>query len=121
MVDADEQDELTWVRLAARAAEAKLADDILIIDVGDVLAITGHFVIASARNSRQVRAVCAEVEAQITAAGGPKPLRVEGLSGAEWVLADYGDFVVHIFDDETREYYQLERLWGDRPRVDWRN
>ena len=120
MVDAGEQDELTWVRLAARAADDKLAEDIVVIDVGEVLAITGYFVIASARNSPQVRAVCDEVEAQLTAIGGPKPLWVEGLGGAEWVLADYGDFVVHVFSDEAREYYQLERLWGDRPRVDWR-
>ena len=55
-----------------------------------------------------------------TVAGGPKPRRVEGLDGLEWVLLDYGDFVVHVFHHETRKYYELERLWSDVPRVDWR-
>ena len=80
----------------------------------------GYFVIASGSNSRLVKTVVDEVEQRITLAGGPKPLRVEGLSDARWVLLDYGDFVVHVFLDETRQYYDLERLWADVDRVDWR-
>ena len=91
------------------------------LDVGDVLAITGTFVITSAGNSRLVKALVDEVEAQIKAAGGPAPKRVEGVDRHEWVLIDYGDIVVHIFLDETRRYYELERLWGDVPRLDWRS
>ena len=77
-------------------------------------------VITAGANNRQVRAIAENVEEQIAAAGGPKPLRVEGLGSLEWVLLDYGDFVVHVFLEETRLYYELERLWGDRPQVAWR-
>ena len=62
-----------------------------------------------------------EVEAVVAAAGGPRPLRVEGLDAAQWVLLDYGDFIVHIFVNEAREFYDLERLWRDVPVVDWRS
>lgn len=87
--------------------------------VGDVLAITDHFVIASAPNTRAVRTIAEEVERHISAAGGPRPLRVEGLDDRRWVLLDYGPFVVHVFLQETRDYYELERLWGDVARVQW--
>jgi ribosome-associated protein len=60
------------------------------------------------------------VEEQLTEAGGPKPRRIEGLDTMDWVLMDYGDFVVHVLTAEARAYYELERLWGDRPRVEWR-
>jgi len=85
-----------------------------------VLALCSHFVIASAGNTRLVRTISDEVEEQISQAGGPKPIRVEGRDDLSWVLMDYGDFVVHVFLQETREYYDLERLWADVERVDWR-
>jgi ribosome-associated protein len=91
-----------------------------VIDVGDVLAITDHFVIASGGTNRQVRAIVEAVEERLTELGGPKPRRIEGLDTQDWVLMDYGDFVVHVFSAEARTYYQLERLWDDRPRVEWR-
>ena len=72
-------------------------------------------------NARQVRTLAEEVEQRITAAGGPKPLRIEGLDDLTWVLLDYGDFVVHVFSEEARRFYELERLWADVPRVDWRD
>ena len=84
-----------------------------------MLAITDAFVITSGTNPRQVRTIAEEVELQIDAAGGHQPLRIEGLDDARWVLMDYGDFVVHVFLDEVRRYYDLERLWSDAPRVDW--
>lgn len=87
--------------------------------VGDVLTIVEYFVITSAPNTRQVRTIAEEVEEQVKLAGGPGPLRVEGLDDLTWVLLDYGDVVVHVFLDETRAYYDLERLWRDVPRVDW--
>ncbi len=104
---------------AARAADDKLALDTVVIDVGDVLAITDHFVITSGRNTRQVRAIVEAVNEEMARSGYRKPLRTEGTDTHEWVLVDYGDFVLHVFLDEIREYYELERLWGDRPRVDW--
>ena len=108
-----------WARTAARAASAKGGEDTVIIEVGLVLAITDAFVITSGRNTRQVRTIAEEVEARLKVDGEIKPLRVEGLSDSHWVLLDYGDLVVHVFLDETRAYYDLERLWSDAPRVTW--
>ena len=117
MTDID--DDARWPKLAARAADAKSADDVLVLEVGPVLALCSHFVIASGGNTRLVRTIAEEVEAQVAEAGGPRPVRVEGLDDLRWVLLDYGDFVVHVFLDETRRYYDLERLWADVDRVDW--
>lgn len=105
--------------VAARAADAKQGARTLVLDVGEVLSITGWFVITSGANARQVKTIAEEVEEQVAAAGGLHPLRTEGLEGRRWVLMDYGDFVVHVFLDEERDYYELERLWSDVPRVDW--
>jgi ribosome-associated protein len=104
---------------AARAAFDKGATDILVLQVGDVLAITDYFVIASASNPRLVRTLVQETEDAVAEAGGPRAIRVEGLNEAEWVLADHGTFVVHVFHEDARRYYELERLWSDVPRVDW--
>lgn len=108
-----------WARTAARAASAKGGEDTVIIEVGKILAITDAFVITSGRNSRQVRTIAEEVEERLKADGGIRPLRVEGLGDTQWILLDYGDLVVHVFLDETREFYDLERLWSDAPRVSW--
>ncbi len=109
-----------WAAVAARACDAKSGDETVVLDVGDVLAITDAFVITSATNTRLVRTIAEEVEEQVVLAGGPKPARVEGLDDLRWVLLDYGSFVVHVFLDEARRYYELERLWADVPRLDWR-
>lgn len=108
-----------WARVAARAAAAKGGDDTVVLEVGQVLAITDAFVITSGHNHRQVATIAEEVEAQLKAAADIRPLRTEGVQQAEWVLLDYGDFVVHAFLDETRRYYDLERLWSDAPRIEW--
>jgi ribosome-associated protein len=108
-----------WVATAAKAADAKQGSKIVVLDVGEVLSITGWFVITSAPNDRLVRTIAEEVEQQVADAGGPRPLRVEGLDDLRWVLMDYGDFVVHVFNDEARQYYDLERLWRDVPQLDW--
>jgi ribosome-associated protein len=105
--------------IAARAAADKKADDILVLEVGEIIAITDVFVIASGSNTRQVRTICDEVEAALTRDAGTKPRSVEGLDDASWVLLDYADFVVHVFLQETRDYYALERLWTDAPRIAW--
>jgi ribosome-associated protein len=109
-----------WAAAAAGAAAAKTDDEVVVLRVGAVLGLTELFVICNGRNSRQVKAVADEVEARVDAVGGPKPTQVEGLDGLRWVLMDYGGFVVHVFLDEVRQFYELERLWSDVPRVDWR-
>lgn len=108
-----------WARMAARAASSKGGEDTMVLEVGMILAITDAFVITSGRNHRQVDAIAEEVEAQLGREAGIKPLRTEGRDQDEWVLLDYGDFVVHVFLDETRRYFDLERLWSDAPRVEW--
>jgi ribosome-associated protein len=110
-----------WCAVAARAASSKTTAGTVILDVGPMLAITDAFVITSGASPRQVRAVADEVELRVRAAGGPAPRRIEGLDDARWVLMDFGDFVVHVFADEAREFYDLERLWGDAERWPWRD
>jgi ribosome-associated protein len=107
--------------LVAQAAADKKSGPTVILDVGAVLAITDSFVITSGSNDRQVRTIVEEVESRLKDAGGPAPRRVEGLREAQWVLMDYGDFVVHVFLDEVRAYYDLERLWADAPRLEWQD
>ena len=104
---------------AARAASAKLAEDIVVIDVSGQLVITDLFVIASAGNERQVGAVVDEVEEKMRLAGY-KPARREGTREGRWVLLDYADIVVHVFHVEEREYYRIERLYSDAEQIDWR-
>jgi len=105
-------------QVAVAAAADKKGVDLAILDVGDVLSIIDLFVLASASNARQVRTIVEEVEQALTEHDGSKPLSVEGLADASWVLLDYGDVVVHVFLDETRAYYDLDRLWGDVPRLE---
>jgi ribosome-associated protein len=105
--------------IAARAAADKKAEDILALEVGDIIAITEVFVITSGANTRQVRTICDEIELVLKREAGVAPRSVEGLDDASWVLLDYDDLVVHVFLRETREYYALERLWTDAPRIAW--
>jgi ribosome-associated protein len=100
---------------AARAAADKKGTDIVVLGVGDILAIVDCFVLVSASNTRQVRTIVDEVRRAL-AVDGP-PIGVEGLDDATWVLLDYGDVVVHVFLDETRAYYDLDRLWADAARL----
>ncbi len=110
-----------WAMAAAAAADERKGVDTVVIDVGDVLVVTDLFVITHGNNARQVRAIAEGVEEGLKAAGGPAPLRMEGADDRQWVLLDYGPFVVHVFDAERRDLYQLERLWGDCPLLDWRS
>jgi ribosome-associated protein len=116
--------ELSSLDLACFAASVvndKKATDTLVIEVGPILAVVEYFVITSASNRRLVRTLSDEVEAQIRAATGRSPLRVEGAREQQWVLIDYGDVVVHVFSDETRSFYEIERLYRDATFVDWAN
>lgn len=108
-----------WCTAAARAADDKQGVDVVVLGVGSLLAITDAFVIASGSNVRQVRSIVDEVEDRVKQVGGPAPLRIEGLDDARWVLMDYGDFIVHVLLDEARDFYELERLWGDAERWAW--
>jgi ribosome-associated protein len=105
--------------MAAQAADAKKGADIVVLDVGDIMGIVDMFVITSASNTRLVRAIVDEVEKQLFEQMGVKPRAVEGLDDLAWVLMDYGDLVVHVFVEETRAFYGLERLWADAARVPW--
>lgn len=105
--------------LAARAADDKGATDVVVLDVGDVIGICECFVVASAGNPRLVRAVVDEVERVVKEATGRSPRSVEGAAERRWVLMDFGDVVVHVFDQEERDYYRIERLYGDAPAVAW--
>jgi ribosome-associated protein len=107
------------VAVAAAAASAKKGEDIIALEVGDIISITDAFVITSGTNPRQVRTIVDEVERAMKEHASVPPTSVEGLDDATWVLLDYGDIVVHVFLDETRAYYELERLWADAPRIDW--
>jgi ribosome-associated protein len=107
--------------VAARAAADKKGESTVILEMGPLLAVTDAFVITSGSNPRQVRTIADEVEEQVKAAGAGGPHRVEGLDDARWILLDYGDVVVHVFLEEARQYYDLERLWADAPRLAWQN
>lgn len=108
---------LSMVHAAARAASEKLADDILAFDVSDQLFITDAFLLCSAPNDRQVRAIVDAIEEALRGLDA-KPIRREGEQQGRWVLLDYADLVVHVMHAEEREFYALERLWRDCPLVD---
>lgn len=112
----DDEDQ-HWVRVALDAAEEKLGTNNRAFFVGESIGITDWFAVTSGNNGRQVRAIVDEVEEQVAKAGGPRPKRVEGKDTLSWVLMDYGAFVVHVFDSETRDFYDLERLWRDMPEL----
>jgi len=104
---------------AARAAASKQADDIVVLDVSQLIVITDHFVICTATSSRQIRTVVEEIERVLREQLEVRPARREGEGDAGWWLLDYIDVVVHVFGPAEREYYDLERLWRDAPRLDW--
>ncbi|KAB8189316.1 ribosome silencing factor [Nonomuraea phyllanthi] len=105
------------VRIAAEAAADKLADDILAYDVSDQLVITDAFLLCSATNDRQVRAIVDEIEERLRTEVDAKPVRREGEREGRWVLLDYIDIVVHVQHEEDRTFYALERLWKDCPAI----
>jgi ribosome-associated protein len=108
---------LELVRTAAQAASDKLAENIVAFDVSEQLVITDAFVLCSAPNDRQVRAVVDEIEDQLRVIDA-KPVRREGERDGRWVLLDYSEIVVHVQHEEERSFYALERLWRDCPLID---
>ena len=101
----------------AQAALVKKAEDLVLLDVREVTYIADYFIICSGNTSRQVKAVVDEIDYKLSAEG-LFPNHVEGFPDCHWVLMDYGDIVVHVFDAEAREYYDLDGLWGDAPSVE---
>jgi ribosome-associated protein len=110
---------LKLVEAAGEGASDLQAIDVVALDVGDIISITDWFVIASGTNVRQVRRIAEQVEEAVKSAGGDGPLRIEGLEDSLWVLLDLGPFVVHVFHEETRAFYDIERLWSDVQRFNF--
>ena len=122
LVDADDSERLAAAApaiVAARAADDKKGTDTVVLRVGPVLGIAEFFVITSGANDRQVKAIAEEIEMQVVDAGGGRPLNVEGVDSRQWVLLDYGDTVVHVFREDIREFYSLDRLWSDMEQIEW--
>ncbi len=107
----------TWL-VAVRAAESKKAADTQVLDLRGITSFADFFVIATGANPRQVQAISDEVGLQLKQQAGELPFSIEGYNQAEWVLADYGDLLVHIFSPKAREYYSLERLWRSAKTVE---
>lgn len=103
---------------ACEAADSKQAADLTVLDVAELVGLVEIFVIATARSDRQLKAVGEAVEERLRNARDRRPLRREGSPASGWYLLDYGDVVVHLFDEEQRDFYALERLWGDVPHLD---
>ncbi len=104
------------LRIAALAADSKQGEDLVALDVSGPLPLTDVFLLATGRNERNVLAIAGEIEDKLNEAGG-KTLRREGRSEGRWVLLDFGDLVVHVFHEEDRMFYSLERLWKDCPVI----
>jgi len=105
---------------AAESADDKLGHETVVLAMGELFGVVDAFVITSAANTRHVRTLVEEIERRVKERHGFSPVRIEGLADATWVLMDYGDFIAHVFLQETREYYDLEHLWSGAPRVPWR-
>ncbi|MFT8703846.1 ribosome silencing factor [Bifidobacterium aquikefiricola] len=112
------QDSIDCVKVAARAADAIKAEHIVAFDVTQPLAITDIFMIAVGNNDRQVLAIAEEIEKQLHISKQRDARSREGLQEAQWILLDYGDFVIHVMNPEAHEYYDLERLWRDCPPIE---
>jgi len=106
-------------RAAARAAADKQAERVVVLDVHELIVITDFFVICSATSERQLKTVIEAVEDTVRQDLDVRPVRREGEQGSGWWLLDYVDVVIHVFGEEQRDYYDLERLWRDAPRLEW--
>lgn len=105
------------VRIAVEAALDKKATELDVLAVGELTSIADYFIIMSAGNERQAQAIADNIVSRLKEELGVKPLLVEGTTPGRWVLLDFGDFIVHIFTEDVRRFYGLERLWGDAPNV----
>jgi ribosome-associated protein len=106
------------IKLALTCASEKKAVNTVVLDLREIASFTEFFVITSGTNQRQVQAIADEIEEQLKKQLNSRPIRTEGYNTAEWILLDYGDFIAHVFDQKSREFYDLERLWRDAKKVD---
>ena len=106
------------VKMAVKASQDKKAEKIVILDLREISSFTDYFVIMQGNSKRQNIAIYESVEQELKREK-VRPLSIEGKANAEWILMDYGGFIVHVFSVEAREYYLLEKLWGDAPRLDY--
>jgi len=105
------------IQLAVASASEKKAFDVVVLDLREIASFTEFFVIATGSNQRQIQAIADDINEKLKKQNRSKPIRIEGYNSAEWVLLDYGDFIVHLFDKEARELYDPTRLWSDAGRV----
>lgn len=108
---------ITAARTAAAAIEDKKGEDILALDLSNLLVVTDVFLVATGTSNRHVKTLVEDAEEALKSIDR-RPIRREGVDFGEWVLLDYGDLVIHVFDRDTRAYYELERLWADAPTID---
>lgn len=106
------------LQLAVKCAADKKADNMVLLDLRPIASFTEFFLIGSGSNQRQVQAIADGITEQLKEHLGSRAIRIEGYSSAEWVLLDYGDFVVHVFDKEARDFFDLERLWLDAAKIE---
>jgi ribosome-associated protein len=111
-----DEDTVTLLDATLAAIDDKLGGDPVVLEMTELLSVVDLFVVTSGRSDRQVRTIAEEVERLAKERCGRGPIRTEGIADARWVLLDFGDIVVHVFDEETREYYDLEHLWSTAPR-----
>jgi ribosome-associated protein len=104
--------------LCARVAEDNKGRDVVVLDMRGITPLYDYFVLATGISRRQIHTLAEEIDAELRAVGDRR-LSIEGYEASKWVVQDYGDIVVHVFDPETRNYYGLEDLWADAPRLDW--
>jgi ribosome-associated protein len=104
--------------ISARVAADNKARDVLVLDLRGITPLYDYFVLTTGNSRRQIHTIAEEIDAALRAVGDRR-LAIEGYQASKWVVQDYGDVVIHVFDADTREYYSLEELWADAPRVDW--
>lgn len=114
----DKRSLVKHVKMSIKASREKKAEHIVVLDLRNVSSFTDYFVIMQGNSTRQNMAIYESIEQKLKKEN-IKPLSIEGRKNAEWILMDYGYFIIHIFSKEAREYYYLEKLWGDAPRADY--
>ena len=110
---------LTLALAAAHTAAENRGQEILVLDLRELTCIFDYFVIASGTSRRQLHAMSEEIDHKLEDELGDERMGIEGYQGSSWILLDYGTVVIHLFDAETRDYYAIEKLWGEAPQVDW--
>ena len=104
--------------LCARTAQENKARDVVVLDMRGITPLYDYFILATGSSRRQIHTLAEEIDAALRAEGDAR-MGIEGYQASKWVVQDYGDILVHVFDPDTREYYKLEELWADAQRVDW--